>query len=192
MRKERLNNMVSLFFYYIFFSSAVLYYGIALNRITISINWTLNTVFLQMTKMFFTIVPTTIIVFLISNAVLVRVRLVTLMPFIALLFFISIASFMEMIIRITFQKRIPEFSVSYLIILLTLYESTSVADAFLIPICAILSFAISIGLLHVVTASTMRPEKYNDYSPKKSLAIFSLAIIIIVMLVSEVSWFNKI
>lgn len=187
-----MSKMISLFFYYIFFSSAVLYYGIALNRITISINWSLNTVLLQLTKMFFSIVPTTIVIFLISNTVLVRVRLVTLMPFIALMFFIAIASFIEMIIRITLQKRIAEFSVSYLIILLTLYESTSVADACLIPICAILSFAISIGLLHVVTANTMRPEKYNDYSPKKSLAIFSLAIIIIATLAFEVSWFNKI
>lgn len=186
-----MSKMISLFFYYIFFSSAVLYYGIALNRVTISINWSLNTVLLQLTKMFFSIVPTTIVIFLISNSVLVRVRLVTLMPFIALMFFITVASFIEMIIRITLQKRIAEFSVSYLIILLTLYESTSVAEAFLIPICAILSFAISIGLLHVVTANAMRPEKYNDYSPKKSLAIFSLAIIIIATLAFEVSWFNK-
>lgn len=182
--------MTSPFLYYLFLSSAILFYGIGLNRTTLAASWPAKTVFLMLTKMFFSIECTTVLMILFSNKLLVPLRLTALTPFIALLLFLSLSSFIEVTIRITMRKRAAEFSVSYLIILLSLSESISVVDALFIPLFCIISFAILTLLLHAVTFNLTSSNVHDNFSPKKGLVLFSLAIFIVVCLAFDVTWLN--
>lgn len=181
--------MTSTFLYYVFFSSAILFYGIGLNRTTLAASWPMKTTFLMLFKMFFSIECTTLLMIFFTYKLLVPLRLTALIPFIALMLYVALSSFIEITIRITMRKRVAEFSVSYLIIILSLSESMSVADAFFIPLFCIMSFAILTLLLHAVTFNVLKPNQDN-YSSKKGLVLFSLAVLIIACLVFDVTWLN--
>lgn len=178
------------FVYYVFAASAVFFYGIEINRTTQATKWSGKIIFLTLTKLFFSIECTTVLTMLISNFLLVPMNLVELIPLIALLFYIVMSASTEIIMRISTGKRIAEFSLSFLIIILSLSESVTILDSFLIPLFCILSFAITTLILQAVTFHIKQVNTHSDENPKIFFVFFSLVLIIIASLVFDVTWLN--
>jgi Na+-translocating ferredoxin:NAD+ oxidoreductase RnfA subunit len=183
--------MVNTFFYFFLYSSAVLIYGIGLNRAAVLSRSIDKTLFFQLIKCTIVILCSTVLTFIIIRELLIPAELVELYPLVALLVFISVSVFVEIIMRITTGFRTSEFTVSYLIILLTLNESLEILDSIVIAVSCMLSFIMILPVLFSLRKRIEIARPKNDKIKKKSLIMFTMAIIIISLSVWDVSWFNQ-
>ena len=119
---------------------------------------------------------------------MVPLSLHELYPFVCILIFSLVSVFIEVLIRLTVNSIVTEFSVSFLCILLAINESLSLLEAVLFALCCITSFYILIPVL----AALRRRNEHASPLPvfKNSLILFSLAILILFVLVFDASWLN--
>src|SRR5574344_788408 len=188
MRREMMINMIM---YYMFYCSAVLFYGIGLNRTTVLSRSMDRKLVLQIIKCMIAVLCSAALTWLIIMQILVPAELVELYPVIALLIFISITVFLEIIIRITAGVTTSEFSVSYLIILLALSESTGIADALIIAASSMASFILILPVLYALRQRIEIARPRNDKIKKKSFVMLTMAVIIICLAAWNVSWLNR-
>ncbi|MFA6855591.1 MAG: hypothetical protein WCR31_00145 [Treponema sp.] len=183
--------MVDTFFYFSLYCSAVLIYGIGLNRTAVLSRSLDKTLFFQLIKCTIVILCSTVLTFIIIKELLIPAKLVELYPLIALLIFISLSVFVEIIMRITTGFITSEFTVSYLIILLTLNESLGIIDSIVIAVSCMVSFIMILPVLFSLRKRIEVARPKNDKIKKKSLIMLSMAVIIISLAVWNVSWFNQ-
>ena len=180
--------MLSDILYYCVYASAVLIYGIGLDR-TLCVSKKPSSVFIPCLKMLICVSATSALDFLIENYMLVPARLTELYPFFAVIIFTLIAVFVEAIIRITTKTDMAEFSVSLLCVLLGLCEGGTIASCVIISCLAVVVYFIFIPILHAI-------RQRIDLSPvsvdckNESVIFISMAIIMIVLLAWNVSWLN--
>ena len=174
------------FLYYTLFSSVIVIYGIGLNRsVEIGISLFYKPVFYL--KALFTIISSSVLSWLFTNYILMPLKLVELFPLISLLIFICISTFIEALVRLTCGFSVSEFIVSFLIILLSIFESTSIL--FSILICAssfisilfLIPFCISFKK-RITANGNQLDEKYY------SLFLIFLAILILLLTVFDINW----
>lgn len=171
----------------IFIFGSVFLYGIGLNRAVI-ISSSPKGLALSCMKSLLASVSTVALSFVVIQNLLVPLSLQELYPLVCVMVFLVVSVFMEVLVRLTVSSAATEFSVSFLCILLAVGESQSLAQAVLFVICCLASFYI---LVPVLTALRRR----NDHaSPlpvfKNSLILFSLAILMLFVLVFDASWLN--
>ena len=183
--------MINMIMYYMFYCSAVLFYGIGLNRTTVLSRSMDRKLVLQIIKCMIAVLCSAALTWLIIMQILVPAELVELYPVIALLIFISITVFLEIIIRITAGVTTSEFSVSYLIILLALSESTGIADALIIAASSMASFILILPVLYALRQRIEVARPRNDKIKKKSFIMLTMAVIIICLAAWNVSWLNR-
>ncbi len=182
--------MIFTAFYYIFFSSAVILYGVGLNSATILCD-SIHECLLPVTKVLANILCTSVLSWLILKYFLVPLKMAELYPFAALLVFFVISVFMETLVRVTTKKTTSDFSLSFLIILLALNESLNIVDVVLITCCSFISFLILIPLLYSIKKRIDIVGTLQIHGNKKSLVLVSIAIIVTVLAVGNVSWLNQ-
>lgn len=182
--------MISALLYYTFVSSAVLIYGIGLNRSTVISRSVTKELTARLFKCIFTVLSTTVVSWIITRQLLVPTGLTELYPLLALLLFIAFASFIEILIRITTGFITSEFAVAYLIIILSLNESTTLLEAMLISVSCILSLAILVPVLFALRKRIEITRFRTETRKKKSLIMLSLAVIIISLAAWNISWLN--
>lgn len=170
-----------------FILCSVFLYGIGLNR-AIIISSSPKSLGLSFVKSLFASVSTVALSFLIIQNLLVPLSLQELYPLVCILIFLIIAVFIEVLIRLTVTTVVTEFSVSFLCILLAINESLSFVEAILFVICCLTSFYALVPVL----AALRRRNEYAKPLPvfKNSLILFSLAILILFVLVFDASWLN--
>ncbi len=181
--------MIYTVFYYIFFASAVLFYGVGTNRAVILCDSAKNLT-LPLVKMVCTVLCSAVLSWLVIVHILVPLELVDLYPLTALLIFAVISIFMETMVRIVSGAVTSEFNLSYLTVLLTLNESTDMLDVLLISASCSAAFVV---LLPTLRALKDRIELVGDlevHGNRKSLLLVSLAILILGVAVCNVSWLN--
>ncbi|MBP3415902.1 MAG: hypothetical protein J6K76_00865 [Spirochaetaceae bacterium] len=166
---------------------SVFLYGIGLNRAVI-ISSSPKGLALSYTKSLFASVSTVALSYLVIHNLLVPLSLHELYPFVCILIFLLVSVFIEVLIRLTVNSIVTEFSVSFLCILLAINESLSLLEAVLFALCCITSFYILIPVL----AALRRRNEHASPLPvfKNSLILFSLAILILFVLVFDASWLN--
>lgn len=179
--------MILTFMYYIFFASAVFFYGIGLNDATIVCD-SVHEIFMQLFKMLVSIVSTTLLCFLVETKLLIPLGLMEFIPLVALLFYYVISILLEALIRITSKKNTAEFNISYLIILLALYESSNIIDATVVSVASFISFAIILPVLYSIKKRIDIVGNVELHGNKRSLVLVSLAILATVLAVCNVSW----
>lgn len=182
--------MIFTAFYYIFFSSAVILYGVGLNSATILCD-SIHECLLPVTKVLANILCTSVLSWLILKYFLVPLKMAELYPFAALHVFFVISVFMETLVRVTTKKTTSDFSLSFLIILLALNESLNIVDVVLITCCSFISFLILIPLLYSIKKRIDIVGTLQIHGNKKSLVLVSIAIIVTVLAVGNVSWLNQ-
>ncbi len=180
--------MISDFFYYLFYSSAILIYGIGINRATILCENPDNMV-LKFLKMLISVCGTSVITYVLVTKILIKCNLAELFPFVAIVLFCCISVFLEAIIRLTAKKNTSDFAVSFLIILLTVNESSSLLQCFIICIFCVVAF---FGIIPFLFAIRKRIEiSYpSRYFKNSSLIFISLGVLMIILAAYGASWLN--
>lgn len=179
---------VNMFIYYTFICSSVLFFGIGINR---SIQLTSNSLRINykvVLKSFISVFATTILSFLIIQYLLIPIKLDELFPLLALLIFISINTFIEALVRITAKVSTAEFAVSWLIVILSLYESSNLIEAMLICSSCMLSFQLILPLMYAFQKVIyLKPYEIKEY--KQVLVFLSIAVIVLCLSFSDITWF---
>lgn len=182
--------MIFTAFYYIFFSSAVILYGVGLNTATIICD-SIHDLALPVIKILVNILSTAVLSWLIIKYFLIPLGLIELYPLVTLIMFIIVSVFVETLVRITTGKVTSEFSLTFLIILLALNESLNVIDVVLITTCSFISFVILIPILYSLKKRIEIVGNSQVHGNYKSLILISIAVIVTMLAVGNVSWLNQ-
>lgn len=180
--------MINNILYYFLFTSAVLIYGIGINRATIICENPKN-ILIYFIKMIITVCSSSVLTYIFSSKVLIPINIAELFPLVAILIFAIISVFIESIIRLTAKTDASEFSVSFLFLLLSVNESNTILECFIISLICCIAFYAMIPFLYAVKK---RIEiSYPTLSLKNSSIIFiSLTVLIIILLAYNASWLN--
>ena len=176
------------FLYYSLFSSVVLIYGIGLNKIAeIGIVKFKEVIFYV--KCAIAIISSSVISWLITYYLLVPLKITELFPLVCFIVYATISTFLGGIIRLTTGRITSEFSVSYLIILLSICESSSLLFSLFISLSSLLSMLIIIPFSltfrrRICSNGRLLDEKYY------SLYFIFLAVIILLLSVWDIIWLN--
>lgn len=176
------------FLYYVLFSSVVLIYGIGLNKIAeIGIVKFKETIFYV--KCAIAIISSAVISWLITYYLLVPLKITELYPLICFIVYATISTFLGGIIRLTTGRTTSEFAISYLIILLSIAESSSLLFTLFISLCSLLSMLIIIPFSltfrrRLCSNGRLLDEKYY------SLYFLFLAVLILLLSVWDIVWLN--
>ncbi|MDY5123901.1 MAG: hypothetical protein SPE59_08910 [Treponema sp.] len=176
------------FLYYTIFSSVVLIYGIGLNRIA-EFGISKTNGLIVFLKEIIGILLTSILSWLIISEILIPLKILEVFPVISFLIFISVNSLLETLVLLTSKHVKSEFIVSFLIVLLSLSESTSLLNTILI--CA--SCFVSIALIVPFCITFKNNILSNGFSINEkyySLFFVFLGILILMMSVWDIIWLN--
>ena len=178
------------FLYYTLFASVVLIYGVGLNK-TVEIGITKFSTLVFYLKSILTIFSTSILTWLITNYILVQLGLIELFPLICLLIFICISTFIDTLVRITTGTTAPEFIVSFFIILISIFESTSILYTIIICLSSCISILLLLPFALTFKNQFCRNGRTLNESYYSIFFIF-LAILILVISVFDVNWLEVI
>ena len=174
---------------YLFVTSAVLFYGIEIGR-TIQIATSHEKIdFKVYLKIFSSVIISSILSFLVTDCLLIPLHLGELFPLLTIIIFLCINTFIEAMIRLTAGISTSEFAVSWLIVYLSVSESTSLLESLLISVSCCLSFVI----LHPIVCSFQKRmhDHTDDNKEKMNVFLFvSIAVLIILSAAFDVSWLN--
>jgi len=180
--------MISNLFYYILYTSAVLIYGIGINRATVVCEKPEHIVLFAV-KMLISVCSASVLTYLLIVNLFVPVHLAEIYPFIAVLIFSAISVFIESLVRITAKTSTAEFALSLLSVLISVNESTSVIECLLISCFCTLSFYLFIPFLYAIQKRIEISRPSTDFR-NSSLIIISISIVIIALVAWNVSWLN--
>lgn len=121
---------------------------------------------------------------------LIPLRLVEFYPLIALIIFLIISTILETVVRITTGKITSEFIFSYLLILLALNESLNLTEVIIISIGGFISFALLVPVIYSIKKRVSIIGNQQPHGNKKSMVLISIAIIVMILAVGNVSWFS--
>ena len=176
------------FLYYTLFASVVLIYGIGLNKIAeIGIVKFKETIYYV--KCAISIVSSAVISWLITYYLLVPLKITELFPLICFIVYATICTFLGGIIRLTTGRTTSEFAVSYLVILLSIAESSHLLFTLFISLSSLLSMLIIIPFSltfrrRLCSNGRLLDEKYY------SLYFIFLAVLILLISVWDIVWLN--
>lgn len=180
--------MISDIMYYFMYTSAVLIYGIGINRTTVVCQKPEN-ILLYFVKMLITVSTSTALVFLLTKSLLVPVGICELYPFITVLVFSAISVFIESLIRITSKTTAAEFAVSLLCVLLAVNEGSSIGQSVIISCICTVSFYFFVPILYSIRKRIEIAHPAGDFE-NASLIMISVAIVMLALIVWNISWLN--
>ena len=176
------------FLYYSFFASAVLFYGISNYYVTIT-QFSHKKSIIYFVKILMNIFITSTLAWLVTYYILMQIHLEDIFPLVTLLLYVCVSAFLEALIRLTAGKSTSEFLFSYLVILLSVMESTSIVNTLVISASCIVSVIIMIPLIVSFGKRLKRESNNQDYFYGR-LFIF-MAIILLIISVWDALWFNS-
>jgi len=180
--------MIATFVYYIVSASAVLFYGIGINK-SISYKSSFSSASLACIKALLSASATTAVSYLLMSWLLVPVHLSELYPFIATLVFVLFTSLIEIFVGIGVRQSPAEFSIPLLAVFLGLNEGIGIGFAVVISCVSILSFYLMLILFYCVRE---RISFYTTESGIKTYCVLLLCLAIIMTAICGVNicWFN--
>jgi len=175
------------FLYYTCFASAVLFYGLGINQIT-ELNFINRKSVNYVIKIIISIVISVVLSWIVTQMILVPLKIVEIFPLVCFLIYVCITAFLESLIRITTSKSTSEFSLSYMIIILSISESNSILNTLVIAGSCITALIIMVPLTYVFKQRFSKDNVIKEkYFPRYLLF---LAIIILIISVWDVMWLN--
>jgi len=176
------------FLYYFSFGSAVLLYGIGINKTT-EIHFFTKKDIVYLLKVIFSILISSVLSYMFTDKILVPLGFVELYPVICLLIYLCITVFLEVIVRLTTNKSTTEFMFSYLVVLLAVTESESLITTILISLSCLVSIAIIIPFVF----SFRKRNLMNEKEPEKYISNLFLFIMILLLIISVLDsmWINS-
>jgi hypothetical protein len=178
-------NFINSSLYYICFASVVLIYGIGTNNVIELGSYRLKNI-TYCAKVFISILISSMLSWLVTKGILVNIKLTELFPLVSFLIFICINAFLEALIRLTTGRSATEFVFSYLVIILSISESTSFVNTIAICLSCILSLVCIIPFIIAFKKSNGHTDEEKYYC---RLFLY-IAILILTISVFDVLWFN--
>jgi len=176
------------FLYYTFFASAVLFYGIGISRVGEFGIIKIPNIFFFI-KNIASIYICAILSWIITSKILLPLRITEIFPLIVFLILVSVSTFFECLGRLTTNKLSTEFIISYIIVFLSIAESSSWVNT--LVICT--GIICSIGILSPFII-TLRQRLCNNGQKvnQKFYSIFFifLAVVLLIFSVFDISWLN--
>lgn len=178
-------NILNTLCYYIIFASVVLIYGVGTNKV-IDLNYSKIKNITYCIKLAVSILVSSAISWMITRGILAPIKMVELFPLVSFLVFLCVNTFFEALIRLTTGKSATEFVFSYLVILLSVAESTSLINTVIISSSCMLSFMLVLPF--IVAFKQWNNEKNNE---KYFCRLFLfIAILILIITVCDETWLN--
>lgn len=174
------------FLYYTLFASAVIIYGIGINTVAEIGIYKQNQI-TYFIKVLISIFTSSILCWIVTSKILVPLKLVEIYPLVAFLIFITINTFLEALIRITTGISSSEFIVSYLILLLSVAESTSLVSTMIICTSCFFAFAILVPFCFTFK-DRIQNDGYSIDEKYYSLFFIFLGILILLMSAWDILW----
>lgn len=176
------------FLYYTLISSSVLIYGIGINDVSeIGISKCKDLIFYI--KTILCIFLTSLLSWLFTQYILVPLKVVELFPLIAFLIFTIINGFLESMVQITTGKKSVEFIVSYLIVILSIFETSNLLNTLIICFSCLISLLLLVPLCLTFKNTIIRNGNRIDENYYSLLFVF-FSIILIVLTVWDIIWIN--
>ena len=174
--------------YYLLSASAVLFYGIGLNK-SISHSSDFSSSLLTCIKSIFAASSTTAVAYLFTNWLLIPVQLSEVFPFFATLIFILFTTLTEIFVGIGVRNSPIDFSIPLLAVFLGLGEGLSLWGCVLITCMSILSFYCMVIIFHSLRD---RVSFYTTEGGLKMYCILLICLAVIMIAISgfNISWFN--
>ena len=122
----------------------------------------------------------------VTKGILVPLKLTELYPLVCFLIFICINAFLEALVRLTTGKSTTEFVFSYLVIILSVSESTSFLNTVAICLSCVLSVILLLPFIIAFKRGNNKTNKENYYC---RLSLY-IAILILIISVFDILWFN--
>lgn len=180
---------IDTFLYYTLFSSILLFYGIGLNQVS-EIGEQTNITIIFFLKSILSIFSTSILTYLVVAFILLPLELIEIFPIICLLIFVTFNSFAEGLVRLTTGTSTTEFLISFLIVLISIFQSSSILDTMVICFSCISGILLLIPFINVLKNKIT--NKDNSYVEKNICTFLILvAILILIISVFDVSWMNR-
>lgn len=180
--------VMSSFFFYIFFCSSVLLYGVGFNRETAVCSNPKNLIFTAI-KSTICVLLTYAIAYGINANILIPLKLYELFAFTTLIVYLVIGVFVELFAELSFKQSAAEFAVSYMIVVLALSECSGFADGIIICISCLVSFFSLAPVLFILT-SKMQSKNTKNILVQKSLVLLCMVVIMIALYSANISWLN--
>ena len=180
--------MLSNILYYIIYTSSVLIYGIGINRAVVY-SENPDHLLIKGIKLVLTVEATSVLSFLVTRSLLIPANVTEMYPFVAVLIYTAIAVFIEAIIRITARISTAEFGISFMYVILALNESTTIAECSINSVIFSASFFLLIPVLYAINRRIQISRHTKDVE-NQSLLFISIALIMIILLVWNVTWLN--
>ena len=182
--------MIDIVLYYAFYASAVLFYGIGLER-TAALSVAFDkSVFRPALQCGVSALAATFLTELIAVHLLSPLGVSELYPLAALLVFAALLSGIGFLIKTPSVIQKGECAVSYLIVLLSLSESASPVDALIIAASCIFAFVLVLPVLSSLRYRIDIARSKNDGLNRYVLVMILFAILVIACAVWNVSWLS--
>lgn len=178
----------STFLYYTLISSSVLIYGIGINGLA-EIGISKNRELIYYLKNIICILLSSLLSWLFSQYILIPLKLMELFPLFAFFIFVVINGFSESIVQITTGKKSVEYVVSYLIILLSVFETNSILNTIIICLSCFVSLILFVPFC-LTFKNTITVNGKNLDENYYSLLFVFFSIILIVLTVWDILWIN--
>ncbi|MDE7292449.1 MAG: hypothetical protein K2N58_10450 [Treponemataceae bacterium] len=180
--------IIDTFLFYILFASAVLVYGggmisvaeksLSKENFAISIMESLSCVS-----------ATVALTFLIIRFLLSPLGIMDLYPLVALLIFVAMGVFFEMIVQVTASKSGADFAFPYLVIILSLGEGRDIVGCLMTSVAALASYYALVPILRALNGRNAMIK--NNDAFKQRLRTFTCMVVLIFALYSlDISWLN--
>ena len=180
--------MLENFFNYIFFSSIVLIYGAGIEK-TIQKKFSFTEHTLKSVRMLLCVCGTSVLSYLFCYKVLFKFDLVEMQPFVSILIFFVISFFIDTAFKFATDISTDDFGTSFIIVLVSLTESFSVAECVLLAAFCSLAYFLFIPLTNILSRRSDLYKPRNDYEHTAYILI-SVSILILLLLAVNVSWLN--
>lgn len=177
------------FVFYILFCSSVLIYGIGFNRESVMCDYPRPILFTAV-KSYACVIISFLICFCINKSLLIPLGLIEVYPLFAILVYIILSVFFELLIQITTKKSSAEFAISFLTLLLALNEGITILDGVLICAGALTCFYVLIPILYAAEKRMLSSQRSTLFK-RKSLIFLCMVIIMIALYSFNISWLNK-
>lgn len=180
--------MVINFIYYVFFSSAILVYGMGLQKTVMKSRKPKN-LLQELAKYSITIALSTLWVYFI-NGLLIKINFGELYPFLAVLVVSVINLFLVLVVRISSRTMIFDLSVELICVLIGTAEAASIWEALFNSLFCMASYFVCIPFFYGLR------KRIEMNAPTKnmrnlSLLFVSLGIFALILMTWNVSWLNS-
>lgn len=178
--------MISTFLFFIFYSSAVLFYGIGIKHSVVS-SKNIDFFIAHLLKSLINIVLSLSLSWFAIRTILTPLLLQDLFFPVCLLCYLPINALLNFIFKTTFNKTLPEFSVSLLCIILSITHSSTFIQALVIALACSSSYYLFIPILFAIRKRLEYADPVNEFKTG-SLIFISISVIMLTLFAFTISW----